>query len=424
MSVVTWVIRSILGLAIIGGMVACTTLGLNYASLEVDNKPEAWPQLEGTALAAVTTDAEIGRDMVERYIFGPVPMNLPTRLVERRLVDPNYANGAGVLEEFVLAVGQFEEERRFSLAVAFPKDVTGPVPLIINQTFCPNRITFANNELSPALSPIKMCGDDAEIGGVAGTAITTVFGRHIGTPPNEHILRRGYAMASFYPSDLVADEAKIGRADLNTFPTGSRGKATGAIAAWVSGYSAALDVLEADDRIDPARTAVMGHSRHAKSALVAGAFEPRIEAVVAHQAGTGGTALSRYKMGETVDAITTSYPHWFAPEFAEFDSNGPYTTPVDLHYLIALNAPKKVFLGNGRRDVWSDPNGSYRAALAADAAWGALGKAGLDQNGMTDFNPSADLVFFMRDGGHGITKDDWTAFLDFLDKAMPPGIAR
>lgn len=419
MSIITWVIRSILAVAVLGGMAACTTLGLNYASLEVDNKPEAWPQLEGAALAAVTTDAEIGRDMVERYIFGPVPLNLPTRVVERRLVDPNYANGAGILEEFVLAVGQFEEERRFNLAVAFPNDVSGPAPLIINQTFCPNRISFAENELSPALSPIKMCGDDAEIGGVAGVAITTVFGRHIGTPPNERILRRGYAIASFYPSDLVADDAKIGRADLNSFPEGARGRPTGAVAAWVSGYSAALDVLEADERIDPTRTAVMGHSRHAKSALVAGAFEPRIEAIVAHQAGTGGTALSRYKIGESVDAITTSYPHWFAPEYADYDAEGPYTTPVDLHYLIALNAPKKVFLGNGRRDVWSDPNGSYRAALAADAAWEALGKTGLDQKGMTDFNPNADLVFYMRAGGHGIIKEDWTAFLEFLDAAMP-----
>ncbi|MEO1641745.1 MAG: hypothetical protein AAFR74_00310, partial [Pseudomonadota bacterium] len=344
MQFVTWTLRAFLAVVIIAGMAACTTLGLNYASLEIDNKPEAWPQLEGTALTAVTTESEIGRDIVERYIFGPVPMNLPTRVVERRLVDPNYANGAGVLEEFVLAVGQFEEERRFNLAVAFPTDVTGPAPLIINQTFCPNRISFAENELSPALSPVSMCGDDAEMGGFAGAAVTTIFGRYIGTPPNERVLRRGYAIASFYPSDLVADESKIGRSDLNSFPEGSRGRATGAVAAWVSGYSAALDVLEADPRIDPARTAVMGHSRHAKSALVAGAFEPRIEAIVAHQAGTGGTALSRQKMGESVDAITTSYPHWFAPEYADYDADGPYTTPVDLHYLIALNAPKKVFL--------------------------------------------------------------------------------
>lgn len=419
MSIITWVIRSILALAVLGGMAACTTLGLNYASLEVDNKPEAWPQLEGETLASVTTNPEVGRELLERYIFGPVPLDLPMRVVERRVIDTAYANGAGTLEEIIIGVGQFEEERRFNLAVAFPNDVSGPVPLIVNQTFCPNRISFADNRLSPPLSSVIMCSNEAEVSGVSGAAMTTIFGRHIGTPPNERILRRGYAMASFYPSDLVADEAKIGRADLSAFPTGSRGQATGAVAAWVAGYSAALDVLEIDERIDSSRTAVMGHSRHAKSALVAGAFEPRIEAVIAHQAGTGGSALSRQKMGESVEDITTGYPHWFAPEYANFDPDGPYTTPVDLHYLIALNAPKRVFLGNGRRDVWSDPNGSYRAALAADAAWEKLGKSGLYQDGMRDFNPNADLVYFMRDGGHGITKEDWTAFLDFLDDAMP-----
>lgn len=419
MSILTWTIRIILGLVVLIGMAACTTLGLNYASLEIDNKPEAWPQLEGETLAAVSTDPEVGRELLERFVFGPVPMDLPSRVVERRVIDTAYANGAGTLEEITIAIGQYEQEQRFNLAVAFPNNATGPAPLIINQTFCPNRISFADNRLSAHLAPISICGDEADMGGLVGGAIETVFGRYIGTPPNERILRRGYAIASFFPSDLVADDAKIGRSDLASFPTGSRGQPTGAIAAWVAGYSAALDVLEADARIDPARTAVMGHSRHAKSALLAGAFEPRIEAVVAHQAGTGGSALSRSKPGETVRGITLEYPHWFAPEFAAFDADGIYTTPVDMHYLIALNAPKKVFLGNGRRDVWSDPNGSYRAALSADTAWKALGRTGLDQTGMRQANLGADLVFFMRDGGHGIIKEDWTAFLDFLDLAMP-----
>ncbi|MEL7231326.1 MAG: alpha/beta hydrolase [Pseudomonadota bacterium] len=419
MQFVTWTLRAFLAVVIVAGMAACTTLGLNYASLETDNKPKAWPALEGTALAAVTTDREVGKDLVERLIFGPVPVGLPSRVVERRIVNPNYANGTATLEEFTLAIGQFKQERKFNLAVAFPKNATGPVPLIINKTFCPNRVTFNENELSPALSSVQMCGDEADMEGFGGGAVKTIFGRYIGTPPSERIIARGYALASFYPSDLVADNARIGRSDLNSFPEGARGRPTGAVAAWISGYSAALDVLEADPRIDPARTAVMGHSRHGKSALVAGAFEPRIEAVIAHQAGTGGSAISRYKPGESVDAITASYPHWFDPEYANYDAEGPYTTPVDMHYLIALNAPKKVFLGNGRRDVWSDPNGSYRAALAADAAWKALGQTGLDQAGMTDFNPNAGLVYFMRAGGHGIVKEDWDAFLDFLDAAMP-----
>ena len=162
----------------------------------------------------------------------------------------------------------------------------------------------------------------------------------------------------------------------------------------------------------------MGHSRHAKSALVAGAYDPEIEVVIAHQAGTGGSALSRFKKGESVKSITKDYPHWFDPAYRRFDADGPFTTPVDMHVLIALNAPRHVLLGNGRRDVWSDPNGTWRAAIGADASFEAAGTQGLDQDGMRDRNLSASLSFYMRDGGHGIVQEDWDTFLTYMDNAF------
>jgi hypothetical protein len=340
-------------------------------------------------------------------------------VIQRRIVDENYANGTGILEEILIGIGEFGEERRFNLAIAIPKNASGPVPVIINQTFCPNRITFRSNDLSPNLSSVGMCGDDGESsGGMMGGVITNVFGRYIASPPTERILSRGYALASFYASEIVADSTNIAQSSLKRFPEGGRGRASGTIAAWTSGYVAAIDILDADARFDQNRTAILGHSRHGKSALVAGAFEPRIEAVIAHQAGTGGSALSRNKSGESVASIAKKYPHWFAPSYADFDADGVYTTPTDMHLLIALNAPKKVLLGNGRRDVWSDPNGSYRAALAADPAWKALGLRGLAQDGMRDRTIDGDLVFYMRQGGHGIVKEDWTTFLAFLDAEM------
>lgn len=419
-----WIIRLVFGAAITFGMVACTQLGLNYASLETDNKAAGWPPLD---TAQLQTDREAILKNLETHVFGPMPAGIDSRIISRRVVDANYAGGAGTLEEVLIAVGSFEEERRFNLAIAIPNGASGPVPVIVNQTFCTNRVTFQTNDLSPSLSPVMMCGDDGESeGGLATTAMTNIFGRYIASPPIERILGRGYALANFYPSELIADSDTVARDDLRTFPAGMRGRPTGAVAAWASGFVAAIDVLDADPRFNPAQTAVLGHSRHAKSALAAGAFEPRIEIVIAHQAGTGGSALSRQKAGETVGNIMGTeptllggaYPHWFDPAYAEFDKDGLFTTPTDMHMLIALNAPKKVLLGNGRRDVWSDPNGSFRAAQSADPAWEALGMDGLDQDGMRDMELSADLVFYMRGGGHGIVKEDWDTFLDFLDAAI------
>jgi len=418
-----WFVRILMAGLIAAVMVGCTQLGLNYSSLEIDGKPAAYPALEGDLLDSLSSDRSPALRALEAHIFGPVPEGIPVRMVDRRVVDTAYANGAGTLEEITFVFGLEDDQRRFNLAVAFPNNVSGPAPLIINQTFCPNRITFGTNLLSPMLSQVTGCGDDAEASGLMVSVITGIFGRYIGTPPNQRVLERGYAMASFYASEVVPDAGRAGRNALASFPEGTRGRPSGAVAAWTLGYVAALDALEADARIDATRTAVIGHSRHAKSALVAGTFDHRIEAVIAHQAGTGGTALSRKKPGETVASITKNYPHWFAPSYADFDSDGLNTTPTDLHMLIALNAPKKVLLGNGRRDVWSDPNGSYRASLSADAAWKAVGARGLDQSGMKDLNLAADLVFYMRSGGHGIIKRDWDTFLDFLDTAIPAAIS-
>ncbi len=419
--ILKWFVRIVLIAVIATGMVACTQLGLNYASLEVDGKPLAWPALDQPNLAALGDNRETALRALEDHVFGPIPRGLSSRIVSHRVVDPVYADGAGTLEEFTIAFGDGVDERQFNLAVAFPNRVSTPGALIINQTFCPNRISFQTNALSPARGYVGMCGDDAEARGWRGYVVTRIFGRYIAAPPVQRILNRGYAIASIYGSDIVPDAAVPARISLARFPSGARGRPTGTIAAWAAGYAAALDVLERDARIDASRTAVMGHSRYAKAALVAGASEPRIEAVIAHQAGTGGSALSRNKPGESVAYITRTYPHWFAPAYADFDAGGANTTPTDMHMLIALNAPKKVLLGNGRRDVWSDPNGSYRAALAADAAWKARAKTGLDQSGMRDLNLSADLVFYMRTGGHAIIKRDWDTFLDFLDVAMPGG---
>ncbi|MEL6324198.1 MAG: alpha/beta hydrolase, partial [Pseudomonadota bacterium] len=248
--------------------------------------------------------------------------------------------------------------------------------------------------------------------------ITFIFGSYIEKAPVEDYIARGYAFANFYAAEIVPDRGAAGRAALARFPAAPDGRRpTGAVAAWAAGYFAAIDVLDADPRIDRNRTAIFGHSRHGKSALVAGAWDERIELVVSHQSGTGGASLSRQKPGETVKQITRSYPHWFDPTYAEYggETDG---LPIDQHMLIALLAPRRVLLGNGRRDVWSDPNGAFRAAQGASAAWQAYGRAGLSQARMQDYDPSADIAYLIRPGGHGIIRKDVDAFLAFLDSSF------
>ncbi|MCA8897681.1 MAG: hypothetical protein KDA39_03060, partial [Hyphomonas sp.] len=82
--------------------------------------------------------------------------------------------------------------------------------------------------------------------------------------------------------------------------------------------------------------------------------------------------------------------------------------------LLALVAPTPVFLGNGRRDVWSDPNSSFRAAEAASAVYVADGEPGLTVTGMKGFDPGAGIAWWLRPGGHSMVSEDIDAFIAFL----------
>jgi hypothetical protein len=427
------IVRTIFMLPILGFIAiiasSCTQLGLNYASLEVDNKIAGLPELEARSVSDwETREAPALRALFEKHVFGPVPVGIKSRVISRRLVDDRYKGGRGVLEEFLIELGEGEGAVQFHLALATPKNPLGPSPLIIGQTFCDNRGVFEHAGLSGPMRG-RDCGM-AENRSMLGAAFMFIFGDYINKAPMDDYLERGYAYANFFAPEIMPDDQQSATKMLPGFPVGADGRRpTGAVAAWAAGYFAALDLFDKDDRIDPKKTAVFGHSRHGKSALVAGGWDERIELVISHQSGTGGASLSREKAGETVDQIINGswlffgkldgYPHWFTPKFADYAKNTD-ALPVDQHALIALSAPRRVLLGNGRRDVWSDPNGAYRGAQGASPAWQAYGRNGLVQEGMKDFNPEAGIAYHLRPGGHGITRSDVDAFLAFLDASFAP----
>lgn len=402
---------------------SCTQLGLNYASLETENKSVATPALAADDRTDwQAREAPELKAKLEQAIFGPVPLGVASRIVSQRIVDDRYLGGRGVLEEFIVELGTGTDTVQFHLALATPKVPLGPAPLIIGQTFCDNMGVFEHADVAPPMRG-RSCGM-SENRSALGSAFIFIFGEYINKAPMEDYLERGYAYANFFAAEIVPDAQVAGREALEQFPKGADGRRpSGAVAAWAAGYFAAIDLLAGDMRIDGDKIAVFGHSRHGKSALVAGAWDTRIKAVISHQSGTAGASLSRNKPGETVKHILKGhslgegYPHWFAPEFMEF-ANDVDALPVDQHALIALNAPRRVLLGNGRRDVWSDPNGAYRAAEGASPAWSLFGQDGLVQDGMKAFNAEAGIAYHIRPGGHGIVRADIDAFLAFLESSF------
>ncbi len=409
-------------LALSAGVAGCTPLGLNTASTNIADREAARPDV----LAAFGGDPEVRtvadwerredvlRAAFAEHVYGPAPTELSGVEVSREVVDERFADGAGRLENITVRVGEGADAVEFHVALALPNGASDerPAPLILNENFSGNGTAFGNDALGEAVDP----------GSFQARMIRLIFGQYIMEGPNRQILERGYAYATVFPGEFAADDAGSAKADIERFGklVAADRAPSGVVAVWAAGFGWALDVLEADLRIDASRTAVWGHSRQGKAALLAAALDERIEAVFPFQAGKGGTTLTRAHAGESVKRITNSYPHWFAPAYSSYADNED-AIPVDQHQLIAMVAPRPVLLGSGWKDVWSDPNGVFRAAVGADPVYRLYGVEGLTQAGMRDDGERGALDFYIRAGGHSVRAVDWDYFLDWLDRWMPEG---
>ena len=225
--------------------------------------------------------------------------------------------------------------------------------------------------------------------------------------PVEEIIGRGYAVATFHCSDVDPD-----------FDDGRRNGVTplvfrpgqeypdpdqwGSIAQWAWGLSCALDYLVADPSVDGEKVAVIGHSRMAKTALWAGAADPRFGLVVLNESGCGGAALSRRAIGETVFIINSHFPHWFCDNFKKYNHNEA-ALPFDQHELLACVAPRPLYVASAEGDRWSDPVGERLSLQEAAKVYRFLG-----------LSPIL-LGYHIREGKHEITLEDWKQYLDFAD---------
>jgi hypothetical protein len=236
--------------------------------------------------------------------------------------------------------------------------------------------------------------------------------------PIETILQRGYAVATVFRADIDPDYKGSYQESLKIYypQLQGRGDNFSTIGAWAWALRRIQDYLETDDDVDASKVAVFGWSRLGKAALWAAAQDPRFAMAISDDSGAGGAKLFRRDKGETIRDLNTVFPDWFCKNFKQYDGQDR-TLPFDQHMLIALIAPRPVYIASAIDDHWADPEGEFLSGVAATPVYRLLGTDGLPASEWPQVNHPVmgQIGYHVRSGGHNITFYDWAQYLNFAD---------
>lgn len=348
----------------------------------------------------------------EEGMFGKAPAR--PALVYEVLEDGVLAlDGKARRKQVRIFFGGKKEGPSMAVLMYVPAAAVGPVPFFWGLNFGGNHTVSADPEILMAVPPV-------EAAGVVRSPALKAYGRghQADRWQVEWVISQGYGTATAWHEDIDPDwddGFKNGVHALFPEVEAKRdGTTWGSLAAWAWGLRVGMDYLEREPWCDARFVALHGHSRLGKAALWAGAQDERFSVVISNNSGCGGAALSKRCFGETVGRINTTFPHWFAGNYKQWNGREA-EMPYDQHELLALIAPRGLLVGSAEEDAWADPEGELQAAKAASPAFVMQGETGLEAGwnrenlAVSPGNPA----HWQRPGKHDVTADDWKRWTVF-----------
>jgi (4-O-methyl)-D-glucuronate---lignin esterase len=344
------------------------------------------------------------------HIYGLTPGN-PFSVKSRVIESSKLAlNGKALRQQLELDF----QGHKVTVLIYRPNNVSAPVPAFLGLNFRGNHTI---SEDPAVLLTESWVPKDEDHGVFSNRATDANRGQRVRRYPLEMIIDRGYALVTAYYGDFYPDHMG-GRVNSvhGLFDSDANVADWGAIGAWSWGMSRILDYLEQDEGIDASRVVAIGHSRLGKAALWAAAQDQRFAAAISNNSGAVGAALSRRQFGETVKIITATFPYWFTTEFKNYAEHED-KLPIDQHQLIALLAPRPVYVASASEDPWADPRGEFLAASAAAEVYRLFG---MDSSNFSAMPAAGEAIigpvcYHLRAGMHDLLDFDWRHYLNFAD---------
>ena len=354
-----------------------------------------------------------------QYMFGEIPGDLKISSFEVVEESDDAINGKAKRKQVQLSFEKNGKQLDFTILMYLPKNVE-KAPIFVGYNFDGNHTvtTDVNVIISDAWAE-----NDPSLGIVYNQLTEQSRGSATNRWAIEKMIDAGMGLATIYYGEVDPDKNDFSDGVHPFFYVDDQKQPAknewGSIAAWSWGLSRAMDYLEKDADVDASKVIVFGHSRLGKTSLWAGATDQRFAAVISNNSGCGGAALSKRKFGETVWRINNSFPHWFCKNFHNYSKNEELL-PVDQHELLALIAPRPLYVASAEEDQWADPRGEFLSAYYATPVYHLFGKKGIESIEMPAVNQPIQntVAYHIRTGKHDVTDYDWEQYIKWAKNEL------